>query len=498
MADKPVLVAGATGYVGGRLVRLLLARGYRVRAMARNLSKLKSRLWAGHENLEAVTADALDSDSLVRAMDGCETAFYLIHSMNSASADFSATDRRAAHIMIEAADRAGLARIIYLGGLTPHDPMLSPHLRSRAEVAEILGSGRTQLTCLRAAQIIGAGSASFELLRYLVDRMPILPVPIWVNTECQPISIRNVIEYLAGCLEHPETTGQTYDIGGPFIETYRSLINIYAEEAGLHKRLLIPTPFLTQKLCAFALSIITPIPYALAGPLVEGMRNRVVCLDDRIRRIIPQNLMDCRTAVALALENIACCTIESSWTDAGAAMLPEWAASGDAPYAGGASYALGYRVVLRGTPAELWRPIVSIGGANGWYFGNFLWRIRGWLDTLCGGLGLGRGRKDQNSIAVGDALDCWRVLDVQPEKHLLLLSEMKMPGEGLLDFKIRSLEDNTVELVLLARFLPKGLRGLLYWQLIKPAHMILFSGLVRAIAAKTGCPVLQGPERLKI
>ena len=294
--------------------------------------------------------------------------------------------------MVRAAAAAGLDRIIYLGGLGgADDPNLSEHLRSRFEVARILQSGAVPTTCLRAAMILGSGGAAFEILRYLVDRLPVMLTPRWVHTPVQPIAITNVLTYLMGCLEHDETRGQTFDIGGPEVVTYRQLMDIYAEEAHLARRLVIPVPVLTPRLSSYWIHLVTPVPASLAQPLAAGLANPVVCLDNRIREIIPQELLDCRQTIRLALQRIEQQRVETCWSDAGPLTPPEWAYCGDADYTGGTVLSLGYRIRLKATAEEVWQPLTRIGGATGWYYGDSLWAIRGWADRLLGGAGLQAG-----------------------------------------------------------------------------------------------------------
>ncbi|MBU1003425.1 MAG: SDR family oxidoreductase [Proteobacteria bacterium] len=489
-----IAVLGATGYVGGRLVPALLAKGWRVRAVGRSATKLHCRSWGHHEHLEVARADVMDTDALERAFTGCTVVYYLVHSMTSKSGDYADLDRRAAVNMAQAAERAGVQRIIYLGGMTSEDPNLSEHLRSRAEVADLLREGAVPVTVLRAAIILGSGSASFELIRYLVDRLPLMLTPKWVRTESQPISIRDVLGYLAGCLEHPETAGQKYDIGGPFIETYDNLFQIYAEEAGLRRRWIIPVPLLTPWLSSHWLGLVSPIPVSLAKPLILGLRNRAVCHDYRIREIMPRELVDCRTAIRRALQKVQQQVVDTSWTDAGPLNPPEWAVPGDAPYAGGMVLSDSYRVRLEGCPEQLWDRVAAIGGDTGWYYGNRLWRLRGWIDTLLGGVGLRRGRRATKALAVGDALDFWRVLDVVPPERLLLQAEMKLPGEALLEFTMTQMGTGHSELTVTAKFLPRGVAGVLYWWGVYPLHGLVFRGMIGNIARNTGCTILDGPS----
>lgn len=493
---KPILIVGATGYVGGRLVPQLLDAGYRVRAMDRSLAKLEGRPWGSHPQVELIEGNVLDLESLRNAVKGCAAGYYLVHSMNPNSKDFAQTDRAAAENMVSAAAAAGLERLIYLGGLgRADDPNLSEHLKSRHEVARIFQTGPVPATVLRAAMILGSGSASFEMLRYLSDRLPVMITPRWVNTLCQPIAIRNVLHYLQGCLEHEETIGGTFDIGGADVISYRRLIETYVEEARLPKRRIIPVPFFSPHLSSYWVHLITPIPASLARPLTEGLGNRAVCLENRIQAIIPQPLLSCRESIRMALEEVQQGRVETCWSDAGSCQPPEWTHCGDAPYAGGTIMKCGYRVRLQASPEEVWEPIVRIGGLTGYYFGDALWLLRGWIDRLAGGVGLVRGRRDNKDLYAGDALDFWRVLEIVPRQRLYLLAEMKMPGEATLEFSLQSSAPGTVELQAVSRFLPKGLGGILYWYVLFPFHEWLFFGMLRSIAEAVGKPMVSKPER---
>ncbi len=491
---KPILVTGATGYVGGRLTPRLLAAGYKVRVIARSISKVRCRPWGHHSNLEVFRADVMDRDSLIRAAQGCRAAYYLVHSMAPGKKDFAHADRIAAENMVIAAGKARMERIIYLGGLGREDKDLSKHLRSRMEVAHILQSGPTPTTFLRAAMILGSGSASFEILRYLVDRLPIMITPRWVRTPCQPIAISNVLHYLEGCLESPHVLGQTLDIGGPDVLTYEDLMRIYAEEAGLPRRWIIPVPVLTPRLSSYWLNLITPVPMALAKPLAEGLRNAVVCEDFRIRHWIPQKLLSCREAIREALQKIQQAQVETCWSDAGWSVPPEWVQCGDAPYAGGTVKECAFRMTVSANPSRIWQEVERIGGDHGWFFGDVLWRVRGWLDRLVGGFGHMRGRRDPSRLYVGDTVDYWRVLEILPERRLLLLAEMKMPGEAVLDFRLAPLDSQRTEVQVIARFLPRGLTGIAYWALLAPFHKRIFRGLLIGLAKALETVPLGGPE----
>jgi len=485
LPQQPILVTGSTGYVGGRLAPLLLQHGYRVRAAARSPDKLRGRPWSSHPDVELVTLDAMDRESCVEALRGCRVAYYLIHSMSPQHKDFAEADRTAAANMVFAAEQAGLQRIIYLGGLGDTEDQLSEHLRSRAEVASILRSGKVPVTVLRAAMIIGSGSASFESLRYLVDRLPMMITPRWVRTLSQPIAITDVLYYLVGCLEHDELAGEVLDIGGPDVATYRQLMEMYAEEAGLPKRLIIPVPVFTPKLSSYWIHLVTPVPAYIAQPLADGLRNPALCKDDKIRSVLPHELLSCREAIKLALQQLKTQQIESHWTDAGVAPIAEWAQSHDARWAGGTVYEDRRSLIVDAAPELVWETIVRIGGQSGWYYANWLWRLRGLLDRLIGGVGLRRGRRHPSDLQPGDALDFWRVALVKPVQQLLLKAEMKLPGEAYLGFQVRAAGGNQTEVEQIARFVPSGLFGIMYWKLLLPLHNVIFGGMIRAIATKS-------------
>jgi uncharacterized protein YbjT (DUF2867 family) len=494
--SKPILVAGATGYVGGRLIPALLEAGYTVRAMGRSLEKLACRPWGHHPKVELVKGDVLDVESLKKALSGCGAAYYLVHSMIAQKQNFVEADRRAAQNMVLASESTGIERMIYLGGLAEKkNGSLSKHLRSRIEVADLLQSGRVPVTDLRAPMILGSGSASFEILRYLVERLPIMITPRWVRSLNQPIAIRNVIQYLVGCLEHDETIGQTYDIGGPDVLAYRDLLDIYAQEAKLPKRWIFPVPVLTPTLSAYWIHLISPVPHSIAFPLTEGLSSDAVCSDKRILSIVPQKLISPREAIRTALDKIIQEQVDTCWADAGEIITPEWAHCGDADWAGGTIMQCGYRVRIKATPDEVWLPVSRIGGNTGWYYADSLWWLRGLMDRWFGGVGLRRGRRHSTELRVGDALDFWRVLEVETKERLLLLAEMKVPGEALLEFKIHPVGNQYTDLEMLSRFLPKGLWGMLYWYTLYPFHERIFFGMLKAIAKVIEKPIVSDPER---
>lgn len=495
--DRPILVAGATGYVGARLIPRLLEAGYRVRALVRAPGKLIDRPWAGHPRLEFVVGDLSKPASLPEALRGCGVVYYLVHAMSPGVRDFAAVDRAAAQHLVAAASVAGVERIIHLSGLGEDDDQLSEHLRSRAEVARILRSGPVPTTVLRAGVILGSGSASFEIIRYLVERLPVMIAPRWINTRCQPIGIRNVLGYLIGCLDQSATINETFDIGQSEVVTYRRLLEIYAEEAGLRRRFLIVLPFFSPGLSSRWIHLITPVPAALARPLAEGLRNPVLCRDTRIQDLIPQALLDCRTAIRLALERVRHEQVESSWRDAGIIPPAEWSHPSDPVWTGGTCFVDRRSLRFEADSLRVWRAITCLGGEHGWYFANWLWGVRGFIDRIIGGFGLQRGRSCPLRLNTGDALDFWRVAAIEPPRRLLLVAEMKVPGEATLEFELEEEAGAMLRLTLAARFRPRGLAGLLYWYAVAPLHHLVFNGLLRGIARAADGRIVAGPKRLR-
>lgn len=480
MHDSPsrprVFVTGATGYIGGRLVPRLLAAGYPVRCHVRSPDKLASRAWAADPRVEVVTGRLDDPTELAERMRGCGPAFYLVHSMIAAGADYAAEDRRMAAAFATAAAAAGLTRILYLGGLGETGPGLSEHLRSRREVESILAGGPVPVTIFRAAMIIGSGSASFEILRYLVERLPAMITPRWVRTACQPIAIRDVLHFLVASLDAPATVGRTLDIGGPEVKSYHEIMRIMAEELGLRRRLVVPVPFLTPKLSSLWIHLITPISHRIAIPLADGLRNPVVCRDDEAVRLMPHDRLTIRQAIRGAVEQTRDHDVETIWSAAG--PIP-----GDPDWAGGTVFVDRRESDVAAPPDALFRAVARLGGENGWYSSDLLWRLRGLLDRLAGGPGLWRGRRDPDRIAYGEALDFWRVTALEPGRRLGLRAEMRLPGEALLEFEVNPDPDNPMRsrLVQTARFRPRGLGGLVYWWSVTPFHGVVFDGMLKGI-----------------
>jgi uncharacterized protein YbjT (DUF2867 family) len=491
-ADGPVLVTGATGYVGGRLVPRLLQAGYRVRCLARSARKLAARPWASDPCVEIVEADLADAKATEAAMRGCQAAYYLVHSMVATGASYAEADRLLAEHFARAAAGARVGRIIYLGGLGEQGEGLSEHLSSRRQVEAVLAAGPVPVTVLRAAMIIGAGSASFEILRYLVDRLPVMVTPRWVKTRSQPIAISNVLTYLVACLSAPATVGRTLDIGGPDVVSYLRLMRIMAEERGLRPRLVIPVPVLTPRLSSLWIHLVTPLSHRIARPLAEGLRNPVVCRDDEATRLMPQRLLGVREAIRVALDQVAHREVETGWFDAG--PIP-----GDPDWAGGTVFVDRREVQVTASPDDVFATLSRIGGETGWYGLDWLWRLRGALDHLLGGPGLRRGRRHAERVAFGDAIDFWRVTGVQPGRRLALRAEMRLPGEALLEFMIEPVpgRPDRSRLVQTARFAPRGLLGIAYWYAVLPIHGFVFGrmleGLRRAAEAlAAGTPI--GPS----
>jgi uncharacterized protein YbjT (DUF2867 family) len=493
MTAPRVLVLGASGYVGTHLVPFLAARGMNVRAAARRREVLQARAW---RDVEVVAADALDPDSLDLALQGVDIAYYLVHSM-AAGAHFPQLDREAAAHFRDAAARAGVGRIVYLGGLQPHGGA-SAHLASRGETGDILRSGPVSVTELRAGVIIGPGSAAFEIIRDLVFHLPAMVTPRWVSSRSQPIALADVLEYLLQLSQLKVAEGATYDCGGPEVLTYRDLMRQFGELVG-RRPLIVPLPVLTPRLSSYWLDLVTAVPSNVARALIDGLEHDVLADDAALRALIPRRLMSYRVAALAAFE-----AERDHWSVAeGLAPtdLPEPGAQAEA--ATGAPWTEGSMLYRRNRPdfafyakhmsgeavanapaSALWDVVRAIGGDNGYYFLDPLWTLRARLDELAGGSGMRRGRRDPKDLVIGDTVDFWRVAALEPGRRLTLLAEMKMPGSASLAFEVHAMGEQRSRVVATASFHPAGVKGLLYWHALGPAHAVIFPGLARAIARR--------------
>ncbi len=481
-----ILVCGATGYVGGRLVPRLLDEGYRVRCFARTPKKLDDYPWRNHDHVEVVEGDLTDEDSIAAAAVGVDAAYYLVHSMISAGKEYAARDREVAETFARQMKAADVKRVIYLGGLGEMGEDLSDHLRSRREVELVLRSGGVPTTVLRAAMIIGSGSASFEILRYLVDRLPIMITPRWVNTETQPIAIRDVLRYLVTCLKVGETTDQTIDIGGVDVLTYRDMMRLMSDAIGLARRIVIPIPLLTPRLSSRWIGLVTPVTSKIARPLAEGLKNRTVCRNDQAQRLMPGPLFTADQAVQAAVGKLKIGEIETRWSNAG--ELP-----GDPSWSGGTVFHDRREMLIDASPHAAFRAACRIGGDHGYWGADWLWQIRGWMDQMIGGPGLRRGRRHPERTAYGEAIDFWRVSGWQRDQLLQLHAEMWLPGDAELQFKIEPVETSPIDapeqtvatrqcrLIQTARFRPRGLLGMAYWWSVWPLHFLVFPIMLRGI-----------------
>ncbi len=474
VSDTKVLVCGATGYVGGRLVPRLLEEGVAVRCLVRSPEKMADLAYHGHPNLTVIEGALDDQEKLRQAADGVDAAYYLVHAMISAGDDYDSHDRELAQNFIDGLHGSGCKRIIYLGGLGEIGPDLSKHLRSRRAVAEILQSGDVPATVLRAAMIIGSGSASFEILRYLVDRLPIMITPKWVNVETQPIAIRDVLRYLVQCLQVPETSGKVIDIGGADILTYREMMQVMAVANGLSKRLILPVPVLTPRLSSGWISLVTPVNARIARPLAEGLRNRTVCRNDTAEKLMPGPLRSVEEAIQAAVGKLAAGEIETRWSNAG--EMP-----GDPAWSGGTTFRDERSAVVNASYDTTFRALCKIGGKYGYWGADWLWSLRGWMDKIVGGPGLRRGRRHPSEIRFGEAVDFWRVTQYHPGKLLRLHAEMKLPGKAELEFHVEDIDEGQCRVSQTARFRPRGLFGLAYWYAVLPLHCFVFPTMLRGI-----------------
>ena len=478
------LVTGATGYIGGRLVPELLAAGYTVRCMARDPGKLADRPWS--DDIEVAKADVSDAAALRKALAGCDVAYYLIHSLGTGSS-FEQRDRDAARAFADAAREAGVKRIVYLGGMiSGQEGDLSPHLRSRAEVGDILLDSGVPTAALQAAVIIGSGSASFEMLRYLTERLPAMITPKWVTTRIQPIAVRDVLRYLVGAATLPADVNRRFDIGGPDVLTYADMMRRYAAVAKLPPRLLVSVPVLTPSLSSHWVGLVTPVPSGLARPLVESLRVEVVAAEHDIAQYIPdppEGLLPLDRAIELALTHTLEGDVSTRWSSASIPGAPSDPLPSDPEWAGGSLYVDERTSVVDAPPEALWRVIEGIGGTSGWYSFDAAWAVRGVMDRLVGGVGLRRGRRDPVHLRPGDALDFWRVEAIVPGELLRLRAEMKLPGLAWLELYVGRDDDGRTSYRQRAIFQPHGLTGHAYWRSISPFHGIVFGGMLRNITA---------------
>ena len=468
---QKILLTGATGYVGGRLLRALENRGLNLRCLSRKPEMLRGRV---APTTEIASGDCLDLASLQQAMSGIETAYYLVHSMGSAGS-FEDQDRRSAAHFAQAADQAGVRRIIYLGGLG--EGSLSPHLRSRQEVGELLRSSRVEVIEFRASIVIGSGSLSFEIIRALVERLPVMVCPRWVSKAAQPIGIEDLTDYLLAALDLPYEGSRIIEIGGPEKVSYRDIMKEYARQRGLH-RVMIPIPVLTPRLSSLWLGLVTPVYARIGRKLIDSIRNATVVKDPLALTLFAIKPKGLREMITRAMQNEDNEFAVTRWSDAlsSTGLERSW---------GGVR--MGNRLVDSRTvevavPAEeAFRPIRRIGGATGWYYGNRLWRLRGFVDTLVGGVGLRRGRRDPDSVRVGDTLDFWRVEAIERNRKLRLFAEMKLPGRAWLEFEVEP-HGKTSVIRQTAIFDPMGLAGLAYWYGLYPFHRLIFAKMLSRIA----------------
>ncbi len=466
------LVLGASGYVGSHLVPALVAQGHEVRAAGRRRETLEAREWAG---VEVVRAGALAPETLGDALEGVDLVYYLVHSMASGD-DFPERDRRAAENVRRAAEAAGVGRIVYLGGLQPGG-VASAHLASRRETGEALRAGGVNVTEVRAGIVVGAGSAAFEVIRDLVYHLPVMVTPRWVRSRTQPIALDDLIAYLVRLPDHEAAGDHTYDVGGPEVVRYEDLLTRFAQVVG-RRLLIVPVSVLSPRLSSYWLDLVTAVPSSVARPLIDGLRHDLVVEPDAdLHQHIPLELHTYEEAVRAALEAERTADLPARWTEGSFAMRDHRAEI--------AFYSRGERVERTSdAPAgAVWRVVAAIGGANGWYYANWLWNLRGWLDRLVGGVGRRRSRRHPSEVRPGDAIDFWRVVGVEQERRLTLLAEMKLPGIAILEFEVSPVGEGS-RIVTAAHFHPAGAAGLLYWYALWPIHKRIFAGLAEAIVER--------------
>lgn len=490
------LVTGSTGYLGGRLVPRLLQQGHRVRCLVRNPDKLTGVPWAN--DVEIIAGDVTDPESMAKACTGIDVVYFLVHSLTSDR--FAALDRRAALITSEAARSQAVGRIIYMSGLHP-DPdhtQLSDHLSSRVEVGEIFLRSGVPSTVLQAGVIIGSGSASFEMLRYLTERLPVMLTPKWARNHIQPIAVDDVLHYLSAAIDLPDTVNRTFDVGGPEVLTYQDMMRGYAEVADLPRRPMFTVPLLTPKLSSYWINVVTPVPRAIGGPLIESLVNdavRTECDIDTQLHPPAGGLTRYPRSVELALANIEAGEVDTRWSDAshsrasatGAlstralSRAPSRPLPSDPDWSGGDVYTHVREIATTATPQHLWRSIEAVGGLRGWYAFPPSWAARGWLDRVLSAGRRRRGRRHPDALRVGDVLDWWRVEAREEGQLLRLRAEMRAPGQAWLELGVHHTDEGQTCYHQRAIFQPHGLAGQLYWRAITPIRALVFHGMARAI-----------------
>ena len=475
--EEKCLVTGATGYIGGRLVPILLDKGYKVRVMVRNRDRLEGRSWKS--DVEVVEADVLKPETLDKACQSIDYAYYLIHSMSGdGEEDFHERDMHAAQNFGRAARNNHIKRIIYLGGLGSSEQVLSKHLESRHKTGDELRNHDVSVTEFRAAVVVGSGSKSFEMIRYLTERVPLMICPKWVFSNVQPIAIRDVLSYLAEAVSAPASKDRIIQIGGSEVLTYGDMMKTYAQIKGL-KRVLLPVPFLTPKLSSHWVHWMTPVPASLARPLIEGLKNDVVVTDDSAQQIFPSiEPISYTKAVELALDRVDTQDVETTWNDA---LI---SSNVDEPVMLKTKEGLiieRRQMKVNASQKQVFKSFTGLGGEKGWLAYNWAWKFRGILDRLIGGVGFRRGRRHPENLRIGDALDFWRVESIQKNSLLRLRAEMKVPGRAWLEFQSRSTKDQSTQLIQTAYFDPKGLLGLAYWYVLYPIHSLIFSRMIEVV-----------------
>lgn len=473
-----ILVTGATGYIGGRLIRPLLDAGHQVRVMSRNVAQLAGRSWLSE--VETAQGDVLSADSLRPILAGIDVAYYLIHSMGDTGA-FVERDLRASEIFARAAKEAQVKQIIYLGGLGKADDALSHHLSSRQRVGEILRQHHPAVTEFRAAMVVGAGSLSFEIVRNLTERLPLMIAPKWLYTRSQPVSIQDVLRYLIAAQDRADTFGKTIEIGGTEILTYYDMILAYAKARRL-RRFIIPVPVLTPRLSSYWVHMVTPVSASIVRPLIQGLVNEMIVTDPAAAQVFP-DIQPVPFGVALgeALKELDAKQVETSWTDS---MSATWQQDEPYTFIEERGMLIERRVRdVEATAADVFRVFTSLGGDTGWLYMNYLWHLRGWMDRVIGGPGYRRGRPFRDTLRIGDALDFWRVEAIEPDRLLRLRAEMLLPGKGWLQFEVNAGKDGKSRLVQTAYFAPQGLFGYVYWYSIFFLHRIIFDGMVNRMVS---------------